>query len=41
MVVITREIGVSSTLRLLDSIAGVFQILDHPLSAFAGDDNKQ
>src|SRR5712675_3543072 len=31
-VVILRESGVSSTLRLFDFIAGVCRILDHPLS---------
>jgi hypothetical protein len=32
MAVILRDSGVSSTPRLLDSIAGVSGILDHPLS---------
>jgi hypothetical protein len=36
MVVILRESGVSSTPRLLDSIAGVSGILDHPLEPVIG-----
>src|ERR1700753_666268 len=37
-VVIPRERGVFSTLRLLDSITGTSGILDHPL--FADDDER-